>query len=139
MLFFFARSGKRIFGNRSILSAMSETVAPSPPVYSISQAAERTHEHRKRFLDACLTLTMVRWVKFKQNQRLRKMYSRQIDRGMVGAKWREDQTLEEKQELEVIERRLALKYASIEELLAKKKVLMRRAIERGRREARGCR
>ena len=67
------------------------------------------------------------------------MYSRRIDRGSVGAKWRGEQTCEEKQELEVIERRLALKYASIEELLAKKKVLMRRAIERGRRDARRCR
>jgi hypothetical protein len=64
------------------------------------------------------------------------MFNRRIDRGSVGAPWRGHLKFEEIQQLEVIERRLALKYASIEELLAEKNKLMRRAIERGRTKAR---
>lgn len=63
-------------------------------------------------------------------------YNRRIDRGSVGAAWRDEQTLEEKQELALIDKRLALKYASIEYLLAQRKTLMRRAIERRRTKAR---
>jgi len=61
------------------------------------------------------------------------MWSCRVQQGQIPAPWRDHAKGEEKQRLETIERRLALKSATIEELLAKRRRIMTRCIRRMRR------
>ncbi|MBR9841175.1 MAG: hypothetical protein GYB50_25330 [Rhodobacteraceae bacterium] len=62
------------------------------------------------------------------------MYNRVVHRGKGDAPWRAHLESEEKQRLEVIERRIELKNKALEELLSERHRIMRRAIARRRRQ-----
>lgn len=61
------------------------------------------------------------------------MWNGRVQQGPIPAPWCDHAKSEEKQRLEVIERRLALKSATIEELLAERRKIMTRCIRRMRR------
>ncbi len=61
------------------------------------------------------------------------MWNRTVDRGPIPAPWRDYAKEEEKQRLVVIQERIERKTATIEELLAERRRVMRRAIARMRR------
>ena len=68
-----------------------------------------------------------------QDQGVSVMYNGKVQQGPVPAPWAHWTKDEEKQRLEVIARRMAFKQATIEELLAERRQIMRRAIRRMRR------
>lgn len=61
------------------------------------------------------------------------MWNRTVDRGPIPAPWRDHAKDEEKQRLTTIQERIERKAATIEELLAERRRIMRRAIARMRR------
>lgn len=61
------------------------------------------------------------------------MFNRNVDRGPIPAPWRDHANDEEKQRLTTIQQRIERKTATIEELLAERRRIMRRAIARKRR------
>jgi len=61
------------------------------------------------------------------------MWNRTVDRGPIPAPWRDHAKEEEKQRLTTIQERIERKTATIEELLAERRRIMRRAIARMRR------
>jgi len=61
------------------------------------------------------------------------MWNRTVDRGPIPAPWRDHAKDEEKQRLATIQERIERKAATIEELLAERRRIMRRAIARMRR------
>lgn len=62
------------------------------------------------------------------------MWNRNVDQGPIPAPWREFAKDEEIQRLVTIEERIGRKTATIEELLAERRKIMRRAIARMRRD-----
>lgn len=63
------------------------------------------------------------------------MYNAKVYQGALDAEWRAHLNREEKQRLAVLERRMALKIAAIEEMVAERQKIMRRATARRRRKA----
>lgn len=61
------------------------------------------------------------------------MYNGKVHQGELPAPWNDRAKAEEKQRLATIERRLELKQATVEELLAERRTIMRRCIRRMRR------
>jgi len=61
------------------------------------------------------------------------MWNGRVQQGPIPAPWYDHAKIEEKQRLETIERRLALKSATIEELLVERRRIMTRCIRRMRR------
>lgn len=62
------------------------------------------------------------------------MWNRKTDRGEAPAPWSEYARPEEKDRLALIARRLAVKSSEVEQLLAERRKIMRRAIARMRRK-----
>ena len=61
------------------------------------------------------------------------MWNRRVQQGDLPAPWNDYAKADEKQRLAVIERRLELKKATVEELLAERRKIMTRCIRRMRR------
>jgi len=61
------------------------------------------------------------------------MWNGKVDQGPIPAPWRDHAKPEEIQRLIVLQSRMELKAATIEELLAERRLIMRRAIARMRR------
>lgn len=61
------------------------------------------------------------------------MWNRNVDNGPIPAPWRDHTRADEKQRLIEIQERIERKTATIEELLAERRRIMRRAIARMRR------
>lgn len=62
------------------------------------------------------------------------MFNRNVDQGPIPAPWRDFAKDEEKQRLIVLQERIERKTATIEDLLAERRKIMRRAIARMRRK-----